>query len=110
MNFLTAYGLIVLFLIIVLVIAGRMAKKEAKGVVIPRAKEPGEGSDDGALIEKNTCPVCGEQDFYVGSQRGIYHTIYCGNPKCRAAFMIVNYGPGRVWAHRDGQGPQHLYD
>jgi hypothetical protein len=111
-GFFETYGLVIVILAVVIFIAASMAKKDAKGIVIPRTTGPNlPGNDDGALIEKNTCPVCAEHDFYVGQQRGIYHTIYCGNPKCRATFLLVNYGPGQVWAHREPEsGPQHLYD
>jgi hypothetical protein len=110
-GFFEIYAIVLIVIAVVVAIASKMVKHQANEFVIPRAEgnPPGGGNNDGALIEKNICPVCGEEGFYVGQQREIYHSIYCGNPKCRAAFMIVNYGPGRVWAHRDGQGPQHLY-
>src|SRR5215469_3979581 len=81
------------------------------GAVIPRAKgePPGGCNPEGLLIEEDTCPACGEHGFYMGPAKALYQTIYCGNRKCRAAWMVVNYGPGQVWAHRDeGSGPQHL--
>jgi len=100
--------------IAVIVVGWWWNKKRPQMIVIPRTSSkhgtPGGCNAEGMLIEENTCPECGEKGFYQGRAMSLYHTIYCGNSKCRAVWMVVNYGPGQIWAHRDeGQGPQHLY-
>jgi hypothetical protein len=111
LGFFETYALIVIALAIVVVVAAQMVKREKKrGHIIPRAPgPPGEGNQMGEMIAGNTCPECFEHDFFYGPAGSISHRIYCGNPQCRAAFSVTNYGPGRVWANRAGHAPGHLY-
>jgi len=118
MSHLNLWGYLATWAIVIaiIIVAWWRNKKHPQEIVIPRTTDnhgtPGGSNAEGMLIEENICPACAEHGFYQGPSMTLYHTIYCGNPRCRAVWSVVNYGPGQIFANQDrGQrAPQHLYN
>jgi hypothetical protein len=80
-------------------------------VKIPRMTGAARSNPAGLAISENRCPVCGDLDgFFHGAARSDGRAIiYCGAERCRASFLLENYGPGMAFAEPGEAAPDYLY-
>jgi len=91
-------------MLLVVVVLGHLFDRRRRPYIVPVTDGTPRANQEGSCLRSGICPKCHEDDFYID---GCY--VYCANRDCRAAYQVVNYGKGQVWADEIEQAPDEIY-